>query len=96
MEGEENAVPFENLIVNKSETIYLKEIFGSNEDSFFIDSYLAASLISKFSKAFFSNSKKIALLFLDFDKLIPPPRKKRSAVFNNFPSLSNSALLISS
>ena len=49
MEGEENAVPFENLIVNKSETIYLKEIFGSNEDSFFIDSYLAASLISKFS-----------------------------------------------
>ena len=96
IDGAEKAVPLENRIVRASATLYFIEIFGSNDDSFFIDSYLAATLKSKASWILFSISRNKALLVLDLDKLIPPPRKKRSAVFTNFPSLSNSALLTSS
>ena len=49
IDGAEKAVPFENRIVRSSATIYFNEIFGSNDDSFFIDSYLAAILKSKTS-----------------------------------------------
>ena len=62
-----------------------------------IDSrFLAANLETKLSEISFSISTNSALLLLDFDTSIPPPRKKRSAVFNIFPSESNSALLRSS
>ena len=89
-------MPLENLTKNESVGEYLKEILGSNDDSLFIDSYLAANLETKLSKISFSISTNSALLLLDFDTSIPPPRKKRSAVFNIFPSELNSALLRSS
>ena len=96
IDGDENAVLVESLNDKESANKYLKDNLGSNEDSLFIDSYLAANLISSFSLNPFSISKNIALLILLLERFIPPPRKKRSAVFINFPSLSNSALLISS